>query len=112
MAEIDQIVSRPARTAAADAIEAAIARGEQAGAEVENPGLIDESSTAKVVPIGHGQFGVIWDGRLRWEKYPNKLFAHLAVAALRRTRSQAPSRPVRLSVPPTSLAAAPPIRKA
>jgi hypothetical protein len=110
MAEIDQIVSRPARTAAADAIEAAIARGEQAGAEVENPGLIDESSTAKVVPIGH--VGVIWDGRLRWEKYPNKLFAHLAVAALRRTRSQAPSRPVRLSVPPTSLAAAPPIRKA
>jgi hypothetical protein len=90
MAEIDQIVSRSARTAAADAIEAAIARGMQAGTEVEDPGLIDESSTAKVVPIGHGQFGVIWDGRLRSEQYPNKLFAHLAVAALRRTRSRVP----------------------
>jgi hypothetical protein len=90
MAEIDQIVSRPARTAAADARQAAIARGEQPGTEVENLGVIDESSTTKVVPIGHRQFGVIWDGRLRSEKYPNKLFAHLAVAALRRTRSRVP----------------------
>jgi hypothetical protein len=90
MAEIDEVVSRPARTAAADAIQAAIARGEQAGTGVEKPGLIDESSTTKVIPIGRGQFGVIWDGRLRSEKFPNKLFAHLAVAALRRTRSRVP----------------------
>jgi hypothetical protein len=88
MAEIDQIVSRTSRTAAA--IEAAIACGKQAGTEIENPGLIDERSTAKIVPIGRGRFGVIWNGGLRSQKYPNKLFAHLALAALRQTRSRVP----------------------
>jgi hypothetical protein len=65
-------------------------RGKQAGTEVGEPGLTDERSTTKVVPIGHREFGVIWKGRLPSEKYPNKLFAHLAVAALRQTRSRVP----------------------
>lgn len=87
MAEINQIVSRSAQTAAAHAREAAIARGKQAGTEVKDLGPSDERSITKVVPIGHGQFGVIWDGRLRSEKYPNRLFAQLAVGALQQTRS-------------------------
>jgi len=90
MAEIDQIISRTSRTAAADAIEAAIACGKQAGTEIKNRGLTGERGTAKIVPIGRGWFGVIWNGGLRAEKYPNKLFAHLAVAALQGTRSRVP----------------------
>jgi hypothetical protein len=50
MAEIDQMVSRPTRTAAAEAIEAAIARGKEAGTEVENPGLIDETLSGWAIP--------------------------------------------------------------
>jgi hypothetical protein len=87
MAKMDQIVSRSSRAAPADAIEPAIARGKQVGTEVEDPEPIDDRSTAKVVPIGQGKFGVVWNGRLRSETYPNKGFAYLAVAALRRTRS-------------------------
>lgn len=84
MAKMDQIVSRSARAAPADAIEPAIARGpEQVGIQDKDPGPIEDRSTAKVVPIGQRMFGVIWNGRLRSEKYPNKGFACLAVAALR-----------------------------
>lgn len=84
MAKMDQIVSRSARAAPADAIEPAIARGpKQVGTQDKDPGPIDDRSTAEVVPIGQGTFGVIWNGRLRSEKYPHKGFAYLAVAALR-----------------------------
>jgi hypothetical protein len=84
MAKIDQIVSPSARAVPADAIVPAIARGpERVGIHDKDPGPIDDCSTAKVVSIGQGTFGVIWNGRLRWEKYSNKGFAYLAVAALR-----------------------------
>ena len=84
MAKMDQIISQSARVAPGDAIEPAIARGpERVGIQDKDPGSIDDRSTAEVVPIGQGTFGVIWNGRLRSEKYPNKGFAYLAVAALR-----------------------------
>jgi len=84
MAKMNQIISQSARAAPADAMEPAIACGpKQVGTRDEDPGPIDDCSTAKVVSIGQGTFGVIWNGRLRSEKYPNKGFAYLAVAALR-----------------------------
>jgi hypothetical protein len=46
--------------------------------------LIDHRSTAQVVPIGEGKFGVIWNGELRPEKYPTKEIAYSAITALRR----------------------------
>ena len=55
--------------------------------------LIDDRSTAQVVPIGEGKFGVIWNGELRPEKYPAKGIAYLAIAALRRHESP-PTAPV------------------
>ncbi len=45
---------------------------------------IDDRSTAQIVPIGEGKFGVIWNGELRPEKYPAKGIAYMAIAALRR----------------------------
>ena len=49
--------------------------------------LIDHRSTAQVVPIGEGKFGVIWNGELRPERYPVKGIAYMAIAALRRHES-------------------------
>ena len=84
MGKMDQIISQSARAAPADAMEPAIACGpKQVGTQDKDTGPIDDRNTAKVVPIGQGRFGVIWNGRLRSEKYPNKGFAYLAVAALR-----------------------------
>jgi hypothetical protein len=81
---MDQIVSRSARAAPADGDRAGGRARTQAGRHQDkDPGPIDDRNTAKVVPIGQGTFGVIWNGRLRSEKYPNKGFAYLAVAALR-----------------------------
>ena len=54
---------------------------------------IDDRSTAQVVPIGDGKFGVIWNGELRPEKYPAKGIAYMAIAALRRHDSP-PTAPV------------------
>ena len=54
---------------------------------------IDDRSTAQVVPIGDGKFGVIWNGELRPEKYPTRGIAYLAVTALRRHASP-PTAPV------------------
>jgi hypothetical protein len=54
---------------------------------------IDDRSTAQVVSIGEGEFGVIWNGELRPEKYPTKGIAYLAVVALRRHVSP-PTAPV------------------
>jgi hypothetical protein len=53
----------------------------------------DDRSTAQVVPIGDGKFGVIWNGELRPEKYPTRGIAYLAVTALRRHASP-PTAPV------------------
>jgi len=75
MAKQVQIFCWSGRAAPADAIE-------PASSEELDP--IDDRSTAKVVPIGQGRFGVIWNGRLRLEKYPNEPFAYLALTALRR----------------------------
>ena len=41
--------------------------------------LIDHRSTAQVVPIGEGKFGVIWNGELCPEKYPTKEIAYSAI---------------------------------
>jgi hypothetical protein len=49
--------------------------------------LIDHRSTAQVVPIGEGKFGVIWNGELRPEKFATKEIAYSAVTALRRHES-------------------------
>ena len=54
---------------------------------------IDDRSTAQIVPIGEGKFGVIWNGELRPEKYPAKGIAYMAIAALRRHESP-PTAPV------------------
>ena len=86
MANKDQIVSRSAGAAPGDAMEPASARGpHQTRIEDKDPGPIDDHGTAKVVPIGEGRFGVIWNGRLRLEKYPSRRFAYLALAALLRS---------------------------
>jgi hypothetical protein len=50
---------------------------------------IDDRSTAQVVSIGDGKFGVIWNGELRPEKYPTKGIAYLAITALRQHESPA-----------------------
>jgi hypothetical protein len=55
--------------------------------------LIDDRSTAQVVPIGKGKFGVIWNGELRPEKYPTKGIAYFAIMALRR-HELSPTAPV------------------
>jgi hypothetical protein len=71
--------------APADAIEPATAHAlQQEGAQDMDLRSIDDRSTAQVVPIGEGKFGVIWNGKLRPEKYPAKGIAYLAIAALRR----------------------------
>jgi hypothetical protein len=54
---------------------------------------IDDRSTAQIVPIGEGKFGVIWNGELRPEKYPAEGIAYMAIAALRRHESP-PTAPV------------------
>ncbi len=54
---------------------------------------IDDRSTAQIVSIGEGEFGVIWNGELRPEKYPTKGIAYLAVTALRQHESP-PTTPV------------------
>jgi len=66
---------------------------EQKGAKDMELRSIDDRSTAQVVPIGEGTFGVIWNGALRPEKYPAKEIAYLAIAALRRHQSP-PTAPV------------------
>jgi hypothetical protein len=48
---------------------------------------IDDRSTAQVISIGEGKFGVIWNGELRPEKYPTKGIAYLAITALRQHES-------------------------
>jgi hypothetical protein len=58
---------------------------------------IDDRSTAQVVSIGEGEFGVIWNGELRPEKYPTKGIAYLAITALRRHESPRPLRWMRHS---------------
>ena len=60
---------------------------EQGGTQDMDLRSIDDRSTAQVVPIGEGKFGVIWNGELRPEKYPAKGIAYLAIAALRRPNS-------------------------
>ena len=66
---------------------------EQKGAKDMDLRSIDDRSTAQVVPIGAGEFGVIWNGELRPEKFPAKEIAYLAIAALRRHESP-PTAPV------------------
>jgi hypothetical protein len=46
--------------------------------------LVDDRSTAQVIATGEGEFGVIWNGELRPERYPTKGIAYFAIAALRR----------------------------
>jgi hypothetical protein len=82
MGKMDQIISQSARAAPADAQPAIACGPKHVGTQDKDPGPIDDCSTAKVVSIGQGTFGVIWNGQLRTEKYPNKGFAYLAVAAL------------------------------
>jgi len=83
MAKQKQIFCWSGRVAPADAVEPASASVPEP-ADSEEPDPIDERNIAKVVPIGQGRFGVIWNGRLRLEKYPNEPFAYLALTALRR----------------------------
>jgi hypothetical protein len=59
----------------------------QKGAKDKDLRSIDDCSTAQVVPIAEGKFGVIWNGELRPEKYPAKGIAYMAIAALRRHES-------------------------
>jgi hypothetical protein len=76
------------RAAPADAIAPATAHAlEQGGTQDMDLRSIDDHSTAQVVPIGEGKFGVIWNGELRPEKYPTKGIAYLAITALRRHQS-------------------------
>jgi hypothetical protein len=80
--------------APADATQPATAHAlEQGGTQDMDLGSIDDRSIAQVVPIGEGNFGVIWNGELRPEKYPAKGIAYLAIAALRRLGSP-PTAPV------------------
>jgi hypothetical protein len=81
--------------APADAIEPATAHALEQGAakDMDFLRLIDDRSTAQVVFIGEGKFGVIWNGELRPEKYPTKEIAYLAITALRRHESP-PTAPV------------------
>jgi hypothetical protein len=76
--------------APADAIRPATAHAlEQGGTQGMDLRSIDDRSIAQVVPIGEGNFGVIWNGELRPEKYPAKGLAYLAIAAA----ELAPARP-------------------
>ena len=73
MAKKDRIVFRPRRAVPADAIALAIARGPHpAGSGDHDQGRIGDRNTAKVIPIGQGKFGVIWNSLLRSEKYPKR----------------------------------------
>jgi hypothetical protein len=94
MPKQDRVNVCAARAAPADAIEPTNAHAlEQGGTQDMDLPSIDDRSTAQVVPIGEGEFGVIWNGELRPEKYPAKGIAYLAIAALRRHGSP-PTAPV------------------
>ena len=94
MPKQDRVNVCAARAAPADAIEPATAHAlEQGAGQDMDLRLIDHRSTAQVVPIGEGKFGVIWNGELRPEQYPTKEIAYLAITALRRHESP-PTAPV------------------
>jgi len=94
MPKQDRVNVCAARAAPADAIEPATAHAlEQGAGQDMDLRLIDHRSTAQVVPIGEGKFGVIWNGELRPEKYPTKEIAYSAITALRRHASP-PTAPV------------------
>jgi hypothetical protein len=85
MSKQDQFDPRMARAAPADATRPATAHAPELEATHDRDSrLVDDRSTAQVVATGEGEFGVIWNGELRPEKYPTKGIAYFAIAALRR----------------------------
>jgi hypothetical protein len=85
MSKQDPPDPRPVRAAAADPIRPATAHAPEPEASHDGDArLVDDRSTAQVIATGEGEFGVIWNGELRPERYPTKGIAYFAIIALRR----------------------------